>query len=57
MKLLKTIRRLVSEAEENYYKASLSSDNPKEIEEMEKKLDESLRLLEIYERVEKEKED
>jgi hypothetical protein len=57
MKLLKTIQRLVSEAEENYYKASLSSDNPKEIEEMEKKLDESLRLLEIYERVEKEKED
>ena len=57
MKLLKTIRNLVSEAEENYYNASLSSDNPKEIKELEKKLDESLRLLEIYERVEKEKED
>jgi len=56
MKLLKTIRRLVSEAEENYYKVSLSSDNPKEIEEMEKKLEDSLRLLEIYGSVEKEKE-
>ena len=57
MKLLKTIRNLVNEAEENYFNASLSSDNPKEIKELEKKLDESLRLLEIYERVEKEKED
>jgi len=57
MKLIKTIRRLVQEAEENYYVASLNSDNPKEVEELEKKLNESLRLLEIYERVEKEKED
>jgi hypothetical protein len=57
MKLIKTIRRIVVEAEENYYKASLNSDNPKEIEELEKKLDESLRLLEIYEKVENEKED
>lgn len=57
MKLIKTIRRLVQEAEENYYVASLSSDNPKEVEELEKKLNESLRLLEIYERVENEKED
>ncbi len=57
MKLIKTIQRIVVEAEENYYKASLNSDNPKEIEELEKKLDESLRLLEIYESVEKEKED
>ena len=57
MKLIKTIRRLVQEAEENYYVASLSSDNPKEVEELVKKLNESLRLLEIYERVENEKED
>lgn len=57
MKLIKTIRRLVQEAEENYYVASLNSDNPKEVEELEKKLNESLRLLEIYERVENEKED
>jgi hypothetical protein len=57
MKLIKTIQRIVVEAEENYYKASLNSDNPKEIEELEKKLDESLRLLEIYEKVENEKED
>ena len=57
MKLIKTIQRIVVEAEENYYKASLNSDNPKEIEELEKKLDESLRLLEIYEKVENEKGD
>lgn len=56
MKLLKTIRELVTEAEENYYKVSLNSDNPKEVEEMERRLEESLRLLEIYSRVEKEEE-
>jgi len=57
MKLLSTIRRLVKEAEDNYYEASLKSNNPKEIELLEKKLEESLKLLEIYERIENEKED
>lgn len=56
MKLLKTIRELVTEAEENYYKVSLNSDNPKEVEEMERRLEESLRLLEIYVGVETEEE-
>lgn len=57
MKLLKTIRQLVREAEDNYYNASLNSENPKELELLEKKLNDSLRLLEIYEKVENEKED
>jgi hypothetical protein len=57
MKLLITIRRLVKEAEDNYYEASLKSNNPKEIKLLEKKLEESLKLLEIYEKVENEKED
>lgn len=54
MKLINTIKRLVKEAEENYYIASQNSNNPKEIEILEKKLDESLRLLEIYQKMEKE---
>lgn len=56
MKLLKTIRELVTEAEENYYKVSLNSNNPKEVEEMERRFEESLRLLEIYGGVETEEE-
>jgi len=57
MKLLKTIRNIVKEAEENYYQAAQNSTNPRELEILEKKLDDSLRLLEIYENIEKEKED
>lgn len=57
MKLIKTIRNIVKEAEENYYLASQKSTSPKELEILEKKLDDSLRLLELYEHIENEKED
>lgn len=57
MKLIKTIRNIVKEAEENYYLASQKSTSPKELEMLEKKLDDSLRLLELYEDIENEKED
>ena len=57
MKLIKTIRNIVKEAEENYYLASQKSTNPKELEILEKKLDDSLQLLELYEHIENEKED
>ena len=49
MKLLKTIQGLVREAEDRYYKASINPNiTQKEIEYLEKKLDESLSLLELY---------
>ena len=57
MKLLKTIKRLVEEAEENYERAVQLSKNPKEIRALEEKLEDSLKLLLLYESVEKEKED
>ena len=57
MKLIKTIRNIVKEAEDNYYLASQKSTSPKELEMLEKKLDDSLRLLELYEDIENEKED
>lgn len=57
MKLLKTIKRLVNEAEENYERAVHSSKNPKEIIALEKKLEESLKLLSLYESIENKKED
>jgi len=47
MKLLNTIQTIIKEAEENLYNASLNSDNEKEIELLEKKLDESMELLKI----------
>ena len=53
MKLLNTIKNLVTEAEENYETAVSTSTNPKEILELE----DSLKLLSLYESVEKEKED
>lgn len=48
MKLLNTIHKLINEAEDNLYNASLDSDNPEEIQELEYKLEESLKLLSIY---------
>lgn len=52
MKLINTIRRIVKEAEDNYYNASLKSDNLKEIEVLEEKLNDSLKLLSLYEEIE-----
>ena len=57
MKLLNTIKRIVKEAEENYERAVSSNTNPKEILALEEKLEDSLKLLSLYESVEKEKED
>lgn len=57
MKLLKTIKKLVKEAEDNLDLAIQSSNNPKEINDLEKKLDESLKLLSLYESIENKKED
>jgi hypothetical protein len=57
MKLLKTIKKLVKEAEDNLDLAIQSSNNPKEIIDLEKKLDESLKLLSLYESIENKKED
>ena len=57
MKLLKTIKKLVKEAEDNLDLAIQSSNNPKEIIDLEKKLDESLKLLSLYESIDNKKED
>lgn len=57
MKLLKTIRNIVKEAEDNYYLASQKTNNSKELEILEKKLDDSLQLLALYENIENENEE
>jgi|TARA_R110001592_G_scaffold110411_3_gene306666 spore coat protein CotF len=54
MKLLRTITEIVKEAETNYYTASIETNDPKELEILESKLNESLRLLEIYNSIKKE---
>lgn len=48
MKLLNTIQNIINEAEENLYNASLNSDDIKEIEILEKRVEESLNLLKIF---------
>ena len=50
MKLLRTITEIVEEAETNYYTASIETSDPKELEVLESKLNDSLRLFEIYNR-------
>lgn len=57
MKLLKTITRIVEEAERNYEMAVQSSRSAKEIRDLEEKYEDSLKLLSLYESVEKQKED
>ena len=57
MKLLKTIKRLVKESEENLDKAIQSSATPKEVKALEESYTESLNLLSLYESIENEKED
>jgi|TARA_B100000497_G_scaffold106499_1_gene123391 spore coat protein CotF len=54
MKLLRTITEIVEEAETNYYTASIETNDPKELEVLESKLNDSLRLLEIYKGIKKE---
>jgi hypothetical protein len=48
MKLLDTIQTLIQEAEDNLYIATLTNDNSSEIEELERKVEDSLNLLKIY---------
>jgi DNA-binding transcriptional regulator LsrR (DeoR family) len=57
MKLLKTIKKLVEEAEYNLEVAIQSSKNHKEIIDLEKKLEDSMKLLSLYESIENKKED
>jgi hypothetical protein len=45
MKLLNTIQQLINEAEDNLYNASLKSDSVKEIESLENKLDDTIKLF------------
>lgn len=54
MKLLRTITEIVEESETNYYTASIEANDPKELEVLESKLNDSLRLLEIYKGIKKE---
>lgn len=51
MKLIKTIKHLIEEAEENYYLASQKSTNPKELKKLEKELEDSVKLLKIYKKI------
>ena len=48
MKLLNTIQQLIKEVEDNLYNASLTSDNIEEIKVLEKRLEETIDLLDIY---------
>ena len=48
MKLLNTIQEIIQEVEDNLYNATLTNDNSTEIEELERKVDETLNLLRIY---------
>lgn len=57
MTLIKTIKKLVKEAEKNYEYAIVYSKNPKEISILEKQLEDSIKLLSLYESIENKKED
>lgn len=48
MKLLKTIQKLVEEAEVEYNQILESNTNPKEIERAEKNYEDSLKVLEKF---------
>lgn len=56
MKLLRTIKKLVEDAEINYEYAIEHSQNPKEIRILEERLEDSLKLLSLYESIENKKE-
>lgn len=57
MKLIKTIKRLVKESEENLENALQKNVSPKEVKTLEENYTESLNLLSLYESIENEKED
>jgi len=49
MKLLKTINKLIREAETNLYNASLKNNNEEEVKKLNKDLEDTINLLDIYE--------
>lgn len=55
MKLLKTIKRIIQEAEEQYIAASETNTPLEELDRLEKHYRDSLRLLKFYNGKEKEK--
>ena len=48
MKLLRTITEIVEEAETNYYTASIETNDPKELEVLESKLNDRRYYKRIY---------
>jgi hypothetical protein len=57
MKLLKTIERMIKESEEAYNRAVESFADEKTLSKLEKQYEESLSLMEMYERMKKLKKD
>jgi len=57
MKLLKTIKHLVQESEENLENTLHTNTSPKELKALEENYTESLNLLSLFESLENEKED
>lgn len=55
MKLIKTIRKIIQEAEEQYIAASETNTPLEELDRLEKHYRDSLRLLKMYNGKEKEK--
>lgn len=53
MKLLKTIKKLIKEAEDRYYQADPTSLSVEELDRLEKNYKDSLKLLRIYQGKEK----
>jgi hypothetical protein len=57
MKLLKTIKRIIKEAEEQYKNADASNLSIEELDRLEKHYKDSLALLKIFEEKAKQKEE
>jgi len=57
MKLLSTIQKVIRESEEAYTLALEKFEDEKVIKQLEKKYEESLKLMEMYERMTKKKKD
>jgi hypothetical protein len=57
MKLLKTIERMIKESEDAYNRAVESFADEKTLSKLEKQYEESLKLMEMYERMKKLKKD
>lgn len=55
MKLLKTIKKLIKEAEERYYQADETNMPIEEIDRLEKNYKDALKLLNLYEQKQKTK--